>query len=62
MVATAGAALHFAMLPGNEAAFLAYLNETRPDGEQVPAHLMRALVSKVHDLLAPDCDMQLGVE
>jgi hypothetical protein len=56
VAATAGTALHFAMLPGNETAFLAYLNENRPAGEQITPELLRRLMCLVHDIVAPDCD------
>ena len=62
VAAAAGCAIHFAVLPENEAAFLAYLNLTRSDGEQIPPWLLRRLMAMVHDIVALDCDVQLGVE
>ena len=62
VAATAGCAIHFAVLPENEAAFLAYLNLTRGEDEQIPPWLLRKLMSMVHGIVAPDCDVQLGVE
>lgn len=62
VAAACGTAIHFAMLPENEAAFVAYLNSSHlADGNPVPAAQIRRLMSMVHDQIAPGCDVPIEV-
>jgi hypothetical protein len=63
VAAAAGTAIHFAMLPENEAAFVAYLNSSQlaDPAHPVTAVMVRRMMSAVHDQIAPDCDVPIEV-
>jgi hypothetical protein len=62
VAAACGTAIHFAMLPENEAAFVAYLNGSPLARDRpIPAAQIRRLMSLAHDEIAPDCDVPIEV-